>query len=206
MFRALTFVLFETEERYETKTDEQLVADIQAGDERSFERLVVRMRLLILTYVRRHQMDDDELYQEALILLHQAAVDYDQLKCDTFKPYYLRLLRFRMIDWARKERSRQKVAMVSLDAPLSEDESRTLIDELNDYSQLSPEEVSIYNELSSQLNPVTLGLSPLEHRMAKHLLSGLTIEEICVLEDRTERIIRNAHQRLKHKVLSQLMR
>ncbi|TDM12023.1 sigma-70 family RNA polymerase sigma factor [Macrococcus lamae] len=207
MFKALTFILFETEELYETKTDEELVAEIKCGSEQSFELLVVRMRLLILTYLSRHsRIDGDELYQEALILLYHAAIDYDSAKCDTFKPYYLRLLQYRIIDWIRKEKQRTRIPVVSLDAPLSADEGRTLKEELGDYSQASPESISIYKELSEQINPVTLGLSPLEYRMAKHLLAGLTLSEISILEDRAERIVRNAHQRLKQKVLSHLMR
>ncbi|WP_246143142.1 sigma factor [Macrococcus equipercicus] len=203
----LTFILFETEERYETKSDEQLITELKAGDEQAFELLVVRMRMLILTYLSRHRaIDNDDLYQEALILLYHTAIDYDRAKCDTFKPYYLRLLQYRIIDWIRKEQNRLKIPLISLDAPLSGDKERTLTEELGDYTQASPESVSIYNELSAQLDPVTLGLSPLEYRMAKHLIAGRTLEEISACEDRDERIIRNAYHRLKQKVLGHLMR
>lgn len=206
MFRALTFYVFETQETY--STDELLVQAVKRGEEDAFESLVARMRMLIYHSISRYcPRSDDEYYQEALVLLYHSAMNYDPMKCDQFKPYYLKRLKFRLIDILRKEQRTHKFVAVSLDEPLGDGENaRALKDELNDPGVPTPEVMSIYNELKMDINPVTLGLSPLEHRIVIYLLSGLSFSEMAEKENKDIRVVRNAFNRLKQKVLSHLMR
>lgn len=206
MFKALTFFVFETQETY--MTDELLVRAVKRGEEEAFETLVARLRMMIYHSISRHcPRSDDEYYQEALVLLYQSALQYDADKCDQFRPYYLKRLKFRLIDMLRKEQRTNKFIWMSLDAPLSdEDSARSLKDELNDPCMPTPEVLSIYNELKRDINPVTLGLSPLEYRVVTYLLNGLSLSEMAEKENRDVRVMRNAFNRLKQKVLSYLMR
>lgn len=195
--------IFETKASYITASDEELVAAAKIGQEEAFELLAARMKMLILHYTARYR-NRDELYQNALILLYESVMDYEAEKCHQFKPYYLKLLGYRVIDWLRHERRMNQPNIVSLYDTAND--TRMLVEEICDYKQCSPEQTSLYNELLSHINPVSLGLSALEYRLAQALLNGETIEEFANRERRTEYTVRNASNRLKKKVLSQLIR
>ncbi|GGB11403.1 hypothetical protein ERX37_10180 [Macrococcus hajekii] len=200
----LTYI-FEPLADYSAKNDETLVSEIKKGNEPAFELLSVRMKPLIYHCGLRYPLlDIEEVHQDALILLYQSALQYDEEKCGIFQPYYLKLLHYRLVDWARK--NRQHRHMMSLQQPLHVELSDQPLEAmLSDYKP-TPENISLYKELWLSINPVTLGLSPLEHQLLKHLIAGDDITEFMRKQKKTERMVRNAHTRLKNKILSQLMR
>ncbi|TDM13527.1 sigma-70 family RNA polymerase sigma factor [Macrococcus bovicus] len=201
----LLLYIFETPADYHSESDESLVSEINKGSEVAFETLTARLKPLILHCSSRYpHLDKQEVYQDALILLYQTALKFNEEKCVSFRPYYLKVLHYRLIDWARKER--QYRLFISMQQPIHEQTSDQTLEETLRDSKPSPESDSIYKELWLLINPVTLGLSPFEYKLLKHLLAGRNLIEVMELEEKSERIVRNAHARLRRKVLSQLMR
>jgi len=201
----LLLYIFENPADYQAESIESLVSKIKTGSEVAFESLSVRLKPLILHCSSRYpSLDKQEVYQDALILLYHSALKFNEEKCGSFQPYYLKILHYRLIDWARK--NRQHRLCISMQQPIHEQVSEQTLEETLSDLKPSPENDSIYKELWLLINPVTLGLSPFEYKLLKHLLNGQDIVEVMEQEKKSERVVRNAHARLKRKVLSQLMR
>ncbi|TDM00889.1 RNA polymerase sigma factor [Macrococcus carouselicus] len=197
--------IFELSADYYTESDELLVSKVKTGNDSAFECLSVRMKPLIYHYGLRYpSLEIQEIHQDALILLYHSALQFDEEKCGKFQPYYLKMLHYRLVDWARKDR--QYRYTMSLQQPLHQEVSDQSLEEILSDCKPTPENISIYKELWLSINPVTLGLSPFENQLLKHLIAGDGLLEVMEKEKKTERMVRNAYTRLKNKILSQLMR
>lgn len=191
---------------YTDLPDAKLVEMAKAGDRAAEEILVVRFGRLVRACARPLFLmggDSEDLVQEGMLGLLAAIREYDPQRNASFRGYAEVCIRNRLFS-AVKAASRDKHtplnSYVPLDAALFDatdcDERRTV-----DQRQADPEALFIHREdMQERMNRIYSQLSPLETRILRLFLSGLSYSEIATKCDRPLKSVDNAVQRIRRKI------
>lgn len=183
----------------ERKTDEELVAKVQAGDKQAEEELLLRYHNLVRFCARKFFLiggETEDLIQEGMMGLFQAVGAYDSKKENgaRFKNFaYLCIFR-RIVDAvkfaAKKQPSDMLLFSEDLDAQTAGfdlDEAMIFMDE--------------QKEMTQKISHV---LSDLEFRIFTLYMNGMSRAEICETTEKSQKSVDNALQRSKNKLLKML--
>jgi len=196
------------EERYSSKTDEEICVEAQKGDAFAQEYLMNRYKNFVRSKARSYFLigaDHEDIVQEGMIGLFKSIRDFRSDKLATFRAF-AELCITRQIITAIKTATRQKHiplnSYVSLNKPIFDEESdRTLLDVISEGRITNPEDLLIgQEELSSIEGRIGEMLSGLEWDVLSAYLDGRSYQEIAVDLGRHVKSIDNALQRVKRKM------
>lgn len=177
-------------------------------DEELINKLVENYASLIRGICRRFYLvggTSDDLYQEGMIGLLEAAKKFDESKGtigdDTFKKYATTCIKRQILD-AIKHANTKKNMPLNTSVPIvrkNEDDEEFEISEIGMASD--PEELFITKEKQEErLNKLFENLSSFERSVLELYLDGLSTKSIAKELNRTPRSITNTIQRIKLKV------
>ncbi len=193
---------------YEILEDMTLVELAHTGDDESLNHLINRYRNFVRAKARPYFLigaEREDLIQEGMIGLYKAIRDFKEDKTSSFRSF-AELCITRQILTAIKTATRQKHgplnSSVSLDKPLSDDESNyTLLDLLSEENRTNPEMMLINREKSLDMQmKISELLSELERNVLNLHLEGKSYLEISNELQTHVKSIDNALQRVKKKL------
>lgn len=190
------------------RRDLQLIEQIRAHHPGAREELVRKYIPLVKHIVRRYyvkRMDADDLFQEGLIGLLAAIDEYrpDRFPVRFSSFAYLCVVRkmYNVIKQANGSRNRAHHEAISLQACLSRDDARTLLELWTDGSQVNPEDIVEDRMVARQLDRLLAShLSPLEYKVLGWLLQGYAGSDIGGRLGISPKAVDNARTRIKLKL------
>lgn len=197
-----------TDDTYETLIDEELLPQIHAGDAIATEYILNKYEQIVHKKANGYFLmgsDRDDVVQEGRIGLFKAIADYDKNKKSSFRSF-AELCITRQIITSVKSATRLKHlplnSYVSIYKPVhEEEETRTLLEMLNDEANIDPLEQIVNKENSKSIkNAIMKALTKLEWDVLSYYMHGYTYEEIAYKLNRHEKSIDNALQRVRRKV------
>ncbi|MFO7265195.1 MAG: sigma-70 family RNA polymerase sigma factor [Limnochordales bacterium] len=188
--------------------DLALVARVRAGDGAAREELIRKYTPMVKHIVRHHAagfLDFDDLTQEGLIGLLGAIDEYRpeefEVKFSSFA--YLCILRkvYNAIKQTRGNKHRLLNEAVSLHSPAFADETRTVLDRVDDDAQPDPCDVVADKLMAQHLTRLLRNhLSLLEFTVVQLMMQGYTAAEIQRLVGVKAKTVDNARTRAKLKL------
>ncbi len=196
-----------TERHVDARTDEQLVALVNAGDDRAMTELLQRYRGFARAKARSYFLaggDREDTVQEGMIGLYKAVRDYAPGHGSSFRSF-AELCITRQILTAIKTATRHKHAplnsYVSFDRPHDGDPDRTLGDTVAAEGDVDPlAQLVASDELRRLQAAFDEVLSGLETDVLSLYVEGRSYQEIADLLGRRVKSIDNALQRIKRKL------
>ncbi len=194
---------------YSECSDAQLAELAKAGDRAAEEVLVRRYNRLVRACARPLFLmggDSEDLVQEGMVGLLSAIREFDPAHNVSFRSYAEVCIRNRLLSAVRAA-SRDKHTPLNSYVPLDQalfdgtdsDERRTV-----DQRQGNPETLFIHQEdMRERMNRIYSQLSPLETRILRLYLSGLSYSEIASKCNRPLKSVDNAVQRIRRKIARQ---
>ena len=197
-------------EKYESMTDEDLIALFRDGDQEAMEFLLDKYKEMVLRKARSMYIlggDSDDLIQEGMLGLFKAVRDYDCGRDASFRTF-AQLCVTRQLYTAVTASTRKKHlplnTAISLSRPLREnggDEEEEFMDCLEADASSNPEEYIIGQEEMERLEEkIEKELSPLEKQVLELHLTGMGYVEIAHVLNREEKSTDNALQRRRTKI------
>ena len=176
--------------------DNELCRLCRAGDESAFRVIASRYYLMLKKYASRfavNGIDSDDLFQEGLIALHNAAMTYDENADAAFRTYAGVCVRNRMISAVRHHQTMKKR---NVDAGSIEDEH-----EIPSAPETDPLNAVIMSEsLKAFYEFLRNKLSSSESRVLDLYLEGLSYDDIAQRLGITRKSCDNAMQRIRKKL------
>lgn len=195
-------------ERFESMTDEEIVACAQEADGTALEYLLNKYKNFVRSKARSYFLigaDHEDIVQEGMIGLYKAIRDFRPDRLASFRAF-AELCITRQIITAIKTATRQKHiplnSYVSLNKPIYDEESdRTLMDVITEDTLSNPESMFIDREdLSLIRGRIGEMLSDLEKEVLELYMDGKSYQEISEEMGRHVKSIDNALQRVKRKL------
>lgn len=199
-------------ERFESMTDEEVVACAQDADGTALEYLLNKYKNFVRSKARSYFLigaDHEDIVQEGMIGLYKAIRDFRPDRLASFRAF-AELCITRQIITAIKTATRQKHiplnSYVSLNKPIYDEESdRTLMDVITEDTLSNPESMFIDREdLSVIRGRIGEMLSELEKQVLELYMDGKSYQEISEEMGRHVKSIDNALQRVKRKLTKYL--
>lgn len=186
----------------ETRTEAELIALAQSGEERAIEELLCRYADLVKSCARGFFLvggETDDLVQEGMIGLYGAIVNYrkDEESC-SFKSFAYMCIRRRIIDAVKRASSKKN-------SPLNDGISAEDVDGWLIYSAFNPEENLIFNDERREIKQEMVRvLSDFEYKVFSLYMEGMSNAQICETTRKSEKSVSNAIQRSKAKLQAAL--
>ena len=181
----------------EVKSDEALVRLARSGDADSMDEVIDRYKNLVKTRARNFFLfgsEAEDVVQEGMIGLYKAVRDFDESKGVSFQSF-AKVCIYRQFYTAVKLAGRNKHLPLNNYVPLSD------ADDLEYIAQAeSPEQTLISREDAERFTAyLEQTLSPLENRILKDYLEGMSYGEISERQGVSKKAIDNALQRIRKK-------
>ena len=189
-------------------TDERLAALAQGGDDRAFDYLLDKYRVLVRKKSSSYYIigaDRDDIIQEGMIGLFKAVRDFDPGREASFKTFADICVSRQMLT-AVKNALRQKHAplnfYVSLNKPIAESDGESeLADVFGGNETANPEDIVINREKADCLEvKVNEALSRFELRVLSLYLQGNSYLSIGKAIGKDSKSVDNAIQRIRKKI------
>ncbi len=179
----------------DARSDEELVALVQNGDQKIEELIFKRYRGLVRSLSRRFFLvggDMEDLTQEGMMGLYQAMREYDTAKKSSFKTFAYLCVHRRIVDAVKAASGKKNEPLLGGISALAE----TL-----QAGDPSPEDLIILNEEQREFNQkISKILSDFEFKIVVMYIDGLTTLEIGEILGKSTKSIDNAIQRSKRKL------
>ncbi len=191
-------------------SDAELITRARSGDRTAEEVLVLRFGRLVRACARPLFLmggDSEDLVQEGMMGLLAAIREYDPERNAGFRTYAEVCIRNRLLSAVRaasRDKHTPLNSYVPLDTALFDD---TEHDERGsvDQRQGNPEALFIQREdMQERMNRIYSQLSPLETRVLRLYLSGMSYSEIASKCNRPLKSVDNAVQRIRQKIARQI--
>lgn len=195
-------------ESLDSFTDEKLAALAQGGDDRAFDYLLDKYRVLVRKKSSSYYIigaDRDDIIQEGMIGLFKAVRDFDPGREASFKTFADICVSRQMLT-AVKNALRQKHAplnfYVSLNKPIAESDGESeLADVFGGNETANPEDIVINREKADCLEvKVNEALSRFELRVLSLYLQGNSYLSIGKAIGKDSKSVDNAIQRIRKKI------
>lgn len=192
---------------YTSRTDEDVVALAQSGDEQATDFLLRKYQKLVYIWTRPYFLqgaEDDDLLQEGMIGLYKSIRDFAPGSSSFWS--FAKLCITRNIISAIKGTTRQKHiplnSYTSLHKPIYDVEGdRTLMEVLHNHQVDDPETLVIDRErLSNTQRYIQETLSEFEYRVFRLYINGLSYKEMAKRLQTHTKSIDNALCRIKTKI------
>lgn len=195
---------------YQESSDAELISQARSGERAAEETLVLRYGRLVRACARPLFLmggDSEDLVQEGMMGLLAAIREYDPQRSASFRTYAEVCIRNRLLSAVRaasRDKHTPLNSYVPLDTALFDDtesDERSSVDQ----RQGNPEALFIHREdMQERMNRIYSQLSPLETRVLRLYLSGLSYSEIASKCNRPLKSVDNAVQRIRQKIARQI--
>ena len=190
------------ENKKEVRTETELIALAQSGEERAIEELLCRYADLVKSCARGFFLiggETDDLVQEGMIGLYGAIVNFRKDEAGSnFKNFAYMCVRRRIIDAVKRASSKKN-------SPLNDGISADDVDGWLIYSAFNPEESLIYSDERREIKQEMVRvLSDFEYKVFSLYMEGLSNAQICETTGRSDKSVSNAIQRSKVKLQAAL--
>lgn len=189
--------------------DADLAQSAQMGDCRAEEALVIRYSRLVRACARPLFLmggDSEDLVQEGMLGLLIAVREYDPDRGTAFRSYAETCVRNRLFSAVRAAARKKHTPLnsyVPLDSALFDGTDcgeRRPVDQCEE----DPEALIIHQEdMQEHMRQIYSQLSPLESRILRFYLDGLSYSEIASMCHRPVKSVDNAVQRIRRKIAQQ---
>ncbi len=204
-------VFFATTNRYQNLTDEQIIAEIKAGDEKALTYLLDKYKELVNIKVGKYFLigaEREDIIQEGMIGLYKAIKSYNKDKQNSFKSFANICIERQLIT-AIKTSNRQKHmplnSYLSLNTAAydnNEEDSVELIDTFDSNTIEDPLETIMKKEYYEQLqNNIEKSLSDFEKQVLNRFMKGESYNIIAQKLDSPVKSVDNAIQRIRKKAI-----
>ncbi len=192
---------------YEKMTDEQLIEDYRAGEEKIIDFLMDKYKPMVRKKARAMYLlggENEDLIQEGMIGLFKAVRDFDFLHKTSFYSFAeLCISRqiYSAVEAANRKKHMPLNSYVSLyEEKESEGDAQPLINTIQAGMENNPEALFLNQEYTDALQEsLWESLSPLESKVLYLHLQGTDYRTIAELIDRSPKTVDNAIQRIKSK-------
>lgn len=187
--------------------EEEIVVNAQRGHVNAQEYILEKYKHLVAARAKAYFIvggDQDDLFQEGMIGLYKAIIDFNPDKAASFR-FFAEMCITRQIITAVKQATRQKHkplnSYVSLQKPAYDDSERTLLDLVSLSHANSPEDLVISKEECADiLAGFSRVLSEIESKALIRHMQGKSYEEIAHELSCRVKAIDNALYRAKSKL------
>lgn len=196
--------------KYNNKTDEQIIALIKEGDEQALTYLLTRYKELVNIKVSKFFIigaEREDIFQEGMIGLYKAIKGFDNTKQSSFKTF-ANICVERQLITAIKSSNRQKhiplnsYLSLNIAAYDNEDESVELIDTFNSHTIEDPLETIMKREYYDEIQEsIDKTLSKFEKQVLNRFVKGDTYVSIASELDAPVKSVDNAIQRIRKKAI-----
>ena len=191
---------------YRNQTDEMLIEELRKGQPDIIDYIMEKYKYLVRKRAKAMFLiggDTDDLIQEGMIGLFKAIRDYRKEK-DTSFYHFADLCITRQIYHAVEASQRKKHqplnSYISLDTGLGEEGTDTLLDLLESFENVNPEQLFIDRENARAIQEkLESSLSLLEQQVLGLYLGGMNYRRIAVVLEMEPKAIDNALQRIRGK-------
>lgn len=191
---------------YRNQTDEMLIEELRKGQPDIIDYIMGKYKYLVRKRAKAMFLiggDTDDLIQEGMIGLFKAIRDYRKEK-DTSFYHFADLCITRQIYHAVEASQRKKHqplnSYISLDTELGEEGTDTLLDLLESFENVNPEQLFIDRENARAIQvKLESSLSLLEQQVLGLYLGGMNYRRIAVVLEKEPKAIDNALQRIRGK-------
>ncbi|EOT27094.1 RNA polymerase sigma-H factor [Eubacterium sp. 14-2] len=191
---------------YRNQTDEMLIEELRKGQPDIIDYIMEKYKYLVRKRAKAMFLiggDTDDLIQEGMIGLFKAIRDYRKEK-DTSFYHFADLCITRQIYHAVEASQRKKHqplnSYISLDTELGEEGTDTLLDLLESFENVNPEQLFIDRENARAIQEkLESSLSLLEQQVLGLYLGGMNYRRIAVVLEKEPKAIDNALQRIRGK-------
>jgi len=192
----------------DTMADEELVRLAQSGNSYATECIIMRHRGLVASCTPGYfakGFDSDDIFQEGMIGLYKAILDYDNSKA-SFKSFAMLCISRKIISLVKSSTRKKNLPLnssISLDSSVCENGDTYLIDILRAPDDSNPEIMFInkenFNHCKTKINQI---LSPFEKKVLSYHLEKKSYKEISQKLGKDTKSIDNAVQRIRKKLAS----
>ena len=206
--------VFFTTDKYNGKTDEQIITEIKQGDENALSYLIEKYNELVNIKVGKYFMigaEREDIVQEGMIGLFKAIKSYNPEKQNSFKSFANICIERQLIS-AIKSSNRQKHmplnSYLSLNTAAydnNEEDSVELIDTFNSKTIEDPLETITKKEYYAEVqNAVNKSLSKFEKQVLDRFIKGESYVKIAEKLDSPVKSVDNAIQRIRKKAIKNM--
>ena len=189
---------FKTPRELALCSDAELVQLVNAGAGPAFEEIAKRYKGLIGYFAKQYSASGTEpadFMQEGLLALHSACKTYDEAKKASFKNYAGICINNRFMSYIRSMNTKSAIPRDSI---VSFEDI-----EPSDQNFGNPENLILEQESSQNLTNLIKGkLSPLEIKVLKFYLQGVSYVQIAEKLSVSSKTVDNAMQRIRRKTAS----
>ncbi|MDO4942901.1 MAG: sigma-70 family RNA polymerase sigma factor [Lachnospiraceae bacterium] len=186
-------------ELLERMNDEQLLLEINIGNEDAMDILLSRYFSLVKYRVRQYYLsggEDEDLLQEGYIGLFKAVRTYDRSKSDAFYPFAKMCIE-NQLRTAVTASNRKKHLPLNTSISMDDDERREFQSQ-----EGNPEHIILAKEREAdRAEKIETRLSKFEKKVILLYLNGMSYTEIAEQLEKKPKSIDNAIQRIKKKLL-----
>lgn len=205
--------LFYFSNKYNNKTDEEIVELIKSGDEQALTFLIERYKEFVNMKVSKYFIigaEKEDIIQEGMIGLFKSIKGFDTNKQSSFKTF-ANLCIERQLITAIKSSKRQKhmplnsYLSLNMAAYDNEEESVELIDTFDSHTIEDPLETVMKKEYFNEVqDSIEKSLSNFEKQVLKRFINGESYVTIAKKLDSPVKSIDNAIQRIRKKAIKNM--
>ena len=206
--------IYYTTDKYNNLEDEEIIVEIQNGNEQALTYLLNKYKPLVNNKVGKYFIigaEKEDIIQEGMIGLYKAIKSFDQEKQNKFKTFANICIERQLIT-AIKTSNRQKHmplnSCISLNtsAYSNEDDGVELLETYNNKTMEDPLETMMKNEYYKEIKQsITSSLSKFERQVLDRLILGESYEVIAKRFDTPVKSIDNAIQRIRKKANNKIL-
>lgn len=193
---------------FDKLSDEEVVKLAAGGDKQAMEHIIVRYKNCVHKNTAKFYMtghDRDDIFQEGMIALHSAVVNYKEGEA-SFKTFATLCINRRIVSMLKSTKRQKNIPLnssLSLDNAMTDDGGSYLIDTIEDAQKENPESIIISRENIKEFEQTIKNvLSKLEYDVFKLHIAGKSYKEISKELKKDVKAIDNAVQRIKKKLIS----
>ncbi len=193
--------------QYQNQTDETLIQQLRGGQEEIMDYIMEKYKNLVRKRANTMFLiggDTDDLIQEGMIGLFKAIREF-RLERDSSFYYFADLCITRQIYHAVEASQRKKHqplnGYISLNAQMGQEGEDTLLDLLESFENVNPEQLLIDRENTKAIHEkLKNNLSKFERQVLQLYLQGMNYRQIAEYLKKEPKAIDNALQRIRGKV------
>lgn len=198
-------------EKYQDQTDERLIEQLRSGQTEITDYIMNKYKNLVRKRANAMFLiggDTDDLIQEGMIGLFKAIRDYRQEKDSSFYHFAdLCITRqiYHAVEASQRKKHQPLNTYVSLNAEMGQEGEDTLLDLLESFENLNPEQLLIDRENTRAIQEqLKKNLSRFERQVLQLYLQGMNYRQIAVRLEKEPKAIDNALQRIRGKIIKKL--
>lgn len=191
---------------YKDCSDQELLIQIQYGDNEAMEYLIEKYRGLVRMEARKFFLaggDEEDLIQEGMIGLFKAICSYQKEKDTAFSTFAVLCIRrqiYTTVTASNRKKHGPLNNYISIFGNYEENGEGKLDEVLEDFDE-NPEELLLRKEkIRNYYNMIDEKLSRFEKQVLEHYLNGENYTEIAQKLGRTGKSVDNAIQRIRRKL------